>query len=303
MEGDELAAFGILKDEVLFALFADGGNEAVAYNALDIAANSRRGGKRACALTVEYNLTDSRAGNAYSVEGFGNSVEEALVADQVGSNEQASLVADLFGNGYKTDNTAELFCKSNILARDVFDTLDIGDIVIGDVFAERDACKDSDLSCGVKACDICVGVCLGIAQFLRRLQSLGKALALALHVGEDIVGGAVEDTCDANDIVGCEAFVKRCDYRNTAADACLVKINDAVFTCDSFKLAAVFINYRLVGGNDGFACLKCGKAEFISNAVAAHRFEHDADAFVVDDLVEIGGNFVGKRVTLEGAKV
>ena len=136
MEGDEFAVFGALEDEILFALFAARRYEAVAYNAFDIAANSRRGGKRACALTVEHYLADGRAGNAYRVERFGYRVEKRFVAAQVGSDENACLIADLFGNGYKTDNASELFREGNILARNAFDTLDIGDIVIGDIFAE-----------------------------------------------------------------------------------------------------------------------------------------------------------------------
>lgn len=79
---------------------------------------------------------------------------------------------------------------------------------------------------------------------------------LAAHLGEDKVGGAVEDALDVVDLVGAQALVQRPDDGDAAADACLKQQLDPVFVGQLQQLGALLGDQLLVGGDDALAALQ-----------------------------------------------
>ena len=76
------------------------------------------------------------------------------------------------------------------------------------------------------------------------------------HLGQNVVGGTVEDTCDLSDLICCQALMHRTDDRNTAADTRLKEIVDIVRFGDLQKLGAFGGNQLFIGGNNAFAVLQ-----------------------------------------------
>ena len=80
---------------------------------------------------------------------------------------------------------------------------------------------------------------------------------LAAHLGEDKVGGAVEDALDVVDLVGAQTLVQRPDDGDAAADACLKQQLDPVFVGQLKQLGALLGDQLLVGGDDALAATIC----------------------------------------------
>jgi hypothetical protein len=104
--------------------------------------------------------------------------------------------------------------------------LDVGGGQLGDAFdvglvelhrdAEGDGAHQRGLVRGVHAFDVEGRVGLGIAQALRLLQHHVEVQALVAHLGQDEVGGAVDDAGDPLDAVGRQALAQRLDDGDAA---------------------------------------------------------------------------------------
>ena len=78
------------------------------------------------------------------------------------------------------------------------------DLVERDARAEGEARQQGELVRGVEAADVEGRIGLGVALGLRLRQHVGERAVLALHLGQDVVAGAVEDAVDAAHLVGGE---------------------------------------------------------------------------------------------------
>jgi hypothetical protein len=105
--------------------------------------------------------------------------------------------------------------------------------------AEGDRRHDGQLVGGVHAFDVEGRVGFGIAQFLRLLQHGGEVQALVAHLGQDEVGGAVDDAGHRFDAVGRQAFAQRLDDRHAAGHGRLEGHHHALFLGGGEDLVAV----------------------------------------------------------------
>ena len=157
-----------------------------------------------------------------------------------------------------------------------------------DVAAEGDGAEHADLVGGVDAVDVERGFGLGVALLLGLGEDLLERPAVALHRGEDVVAGAVEDADHLVDAVGGEAFADRLDDRDAPADAGLEAQVDAVFFRGGVEFRPVFGEQGLVGGDDRFAGAEGFIDELPGDADATDQFDDDLDVGVLDDRHRVG---------------
>lgn len=113
-----------------------------------------------------------------------------------------------FGAADQLDDAAAPGRVGHVLLGDPRDPLGVNVPRI-DVGAERQRGEDADFAAGVLALDVVGGVALGIAELLGERERAVKGDALAEHLGQDEVCGAVEDAGDLLDAVGRQAHVQR----------------------------------------------------------------------------------------------
>ncbi len=128
------------------------------------------------------------------------------------------------------------------------------DALVGDVLeahggAEGKAREDGHLGGGVAAGDVVGGVGLGITLKLSLSQSLG-VVGAAGHLGEDEVGGAVDDPVNALDMGAGKRLGEHAHDRNDAGDGGLEAQLHAVLGGGREQLLAVLGEQLLVGGDD-----------------------------------------------------
>ncbi len=102
---------------------------------------------------------------------------------------------------------------------------------------------------GVIAFDVESRIGFGITEALSFLQAIGKGQAFLLHLGEDVVAGAVHDAVDARDRVACQGFTQRLDDRDAAGNGRFEVQERALLLRNRRKLDAVIGKQRLVGGH------------------------------------------------------
>ena len=157
--------------------------------------------------------------------------------------------------------------------------------------------QNADLAAGIVALDVGGRILLGVAVDLRLTQRVLEGDAVVDHLGQDVVGGAVEDAADLVELVGSEALEHRADDRDAAADGRLEHVVDAMFLGDLEQLVSLRRDELFVGGADALAGLEAALGELIGCAHAAHDLGNDRYLRVVLDDGEVGNEFmsVGQR--------
>ena len=125
------------------------------------------------------------------------------------------------------------------------------------------------------------GVLLGVAVVLGLLERLLKGEARLDHAGEDIVGGAVENTGDLLHLVGSQAVGERAQDGDTAAHAGLKEIADSVGLSQLQQLVAVGGHQLLVGGDHALTRLQGAGGELQSHLGSADGLHHHVHLGVV----------------------
>ncbi len=156
------------------------------------------------------------------------------------------------GDAEQLDAVAELLGVADVFARQLGDAFGVG-LVELHRDAEGDRRHDGELVRGVDALDVEGRVGLGIAQPLRLLQRSVERQPLVAHLGQDEIGGAVDDAGDPFDAVGGQALAQRLDDRNAAGHRRLERDHHALFLRRGEDLVAVQGEQRLVGGDDVLA--------------------------------------------------
>ena len=118
---------------------------------------------------------------------------------------------------------------------------------------ERDRGDDRRLRAGVEALDVGGGVALGEPERLRLGQRGAVVGALLGHLGEDEVGGAVDDAHHAADRLAAQALAQRADQRDAAGDGGLEQQVDAGVVGGGVQLGADVGEQLLVRGDDRLA--------------------------------------------------
>jgi hypothetical protein len=148
--------------------------------------------------------------------------------------------------------------------------------------AEGQCRQDGDLVRGIDALDVEGRVGFGIAQALRLLEHGIEGQALVAHLGEDEVGGAVDDAGDPLDAVGGEPLAQRLDDRDAAGDCRLEGDHDALLHGGGENLVAMHGQQRLVRRDHMLAVGDGLEHQFLGNAVAADQFDDDVDLGIGD---------------------
>ena len=203
------------------------------------------------------------------------------------------------------DAIAEAVGRFDVFRRDGLDALDV-DFVERDAGREGEAGQQGELVRGVEAADVEGRIGFRVTLRLRFLQDVGEGALLALHLGQDVIAGAVQDAVDALDLVGAERLAQGLDDRDAAGDGRFEVEGDAVLLGALRKIEAVLGEQRLVGGDDVLAGIERRlDGGFGDAAVAAHQLDEDVDRGVLGEHNRIGEElrFLRHRALLFGLRL
>src|SRR5580704_8697895 len=82
---------------------------------------------------------------------------------------------------------------------------------------ESHARQDAEFVAGILTVDVEGGIGLGKSGFLRFRQSFGKLYAAVLHLGEDVVGGAIQNSVHRSEAVPGGGLVNHAQDRNSTS--------------------------------------------------------------------------------------
>ena len=142
----------------------------------------------------------------------------------------------------------------------------------------------------VDAFDIECGVGFGVALGLRGLQHFGERQALAAHLGQDEVGGAVDDAGDPFNAVSHQAFAQSLNNRDTTGDRSFEGDDDAFGACSREDFVAVQREQRFVCGDDVLAVGNRFEHQLLRNCVAANQFDDDVNVGIFHERERVVGD-------------
>ena len=251
----------------------------------------RRGGRLGPgASSVEQALADGVALNQHRVHHAVDAGQQLLLGDQGWMHAHLGAVRLVTGDAQMLDAVSELFGVGHVVAGDAADALDI-DLVELQRDAEGDGGQDGQLVSGVDALDVESRIGLGVAQRLRLGQHLREVAALVAHLGQNEVGGAVDDARHPFDAVAGQALADRLDDRDAAGDRRLEGDHHPGRAGGGEDLVAVPGDQRLVGGHQVLAVGQRPQRQAARRLVAAHQLDDDRDLGIVHDLQCLAGQF------------
>ena len=161
--------------------------------------------------------------------------------------------------------------------------------------AKSDGRENTELATGILPLHISSGILLCIAIGLRPLESLRKGNAILHHPGENVVGRAVENAADFQNIVGCHALTQGAQDRNTSSNTGFKQI-DRLMLCRQFQQAASVGGHQLfIGCNDAFSRFQCPFCKIQGSAHTANGLNHHIDLRILLNDREILDKASGKR--------
>ena len=140
---------------------------------------------------------------------------------------------------------------------------------------------------GVDAFDVEGGVGFRVAEFLRLFQHGGEIEALVAHLGQNEIGGAVDDAGDPFDAVGRQAFAQRLDDGDAAGDGRLEGHHHALVLGGGEDFVAVYGQQCLVGRDHVLPVGNGLHDQGFRQVVAADQFDDDVDLGIVDDQIRV----------------
>ncbi len=200
------------------------------------------------------------------------------------------------GDAQQLDAVAQLFGVADVHCLQLADAFHVG-LVELHRDAEGNRRHDGQLVRGIHAFDVEGRIGLGVAQRLRLRQHGGEVQSLVAHLGQNEVGGAVDDAGHRFDAVGGQAFAQRLDDRDAAGHGRLERDDHALLLRGGENLVAVQRHQRLVGGDDMLAVGNGLQHQFARQLVATDQLDNDVDVGmvhhgerVVDDLHALAGD-------------
>jgi hypothetical protein len=125
---------------------------------------------------------------------------------------------------------------------------------------------------------------LGVAELLGVRQRVGVAHSRPGHLGEDVVGRAVDDSVHLLDVRARERLADDADHGHDAGDRCLVAKLCATPAGGGQQLVAVLAQKLLVGGDDSLARAERGERVLPSGLDPADQLDDRVGAG--KDLIE-----------------
>ena len=252
----------------------------------DIAHDGARGGEGACARAVEHGLAHGVTHHVDGVHGAVDLGEHMVCRDERGMHADVDAGVGVAGDAEQLNGVAELASLGDVLGADGTDTL-LVHIVGGNAGAKADGGEDRRLAGGIEAVDVGGRVGLGIALGLCIGEHVGVIGALGVHARQDVVGGAVEDAGDGQDLVAHQIVLKRAHDGDAAAAAGLALNLHAARACLLGKRLDVTAQQGLVGRDDVLAVLKGSGEDLGCGMLAADQLDDDVDGGVGDDIVPV----------------
>jgi hypothetical protein len=205
--------------------------------------------------------------------------------EEAGKDANADLrVADPLGDPEQLQREAELLRVGEVVRLDLLDAL-IGDVLQLHGRPEGEPGEDRHLRRGIGTADVIARVRLRIAEILGLLQGLLVGEATPGHLGEDVVGGAVDDPEHLLDRDRAEALLDHADHRNRARDGRLEPKLGTALPRGGDQLLAVLGEQLLVGGHH-MATIPQGAGNVVERRVDAAD-QLDDDLAGRQDLVEV----------------
>ena len=163
----------------------------------------------------------------------------------------ARLEVDL-GDAQQLDDVAKAFGHGDVCRGDSADALVVH--VAGDhLRPEGDRRHDRRLGPGIEPFDIGCWVTFGETQCLRLGESDAVVGALLGHLGEDEVGGAVDDPHDSSDRLAAQALAQYTDDGDATGNRRFEQQIDTGVVADAEQFGAHVGEQLLVGRDDGLA--------------------------------------------------
>ena len=196
----------------------------------------------------------------------------------------ADAAVDALGRADQLQPEAELVRVGHVVGGDVLDAL-VGDLVEMDRGRERQPGEDRHLGGGVAAGHVVGRVGLRVAELLRLQQRLLVGDPAARHLGEDVVGRAVDDPVDALHVRGGERLLEHPDHRHDAGHRALEAQLHAVLARDRPQLLPVLGEQLLVGRHDVLARAHRPQHVLARRLDAADQLDHEVGA--LEDRLEV----------------
>ena len=157
-----------------------------------------------------------------------------------------------------------------------------------DLAAQADRNQNGDLRARVVAVDIGRRIRLGVTERLRLFQRIGKREPRAVHAGEDVVAGAVQDAGHAQQPIAGEPFPDGANDRNAAGHRRLEQQLALMLPRERQQLDAVRRDELLVGRDDRLAACERSPDEIARRLETAHQLDDDVGVGC-DDVVDAVG--------------
>ena len=158
-----------------------------------------------------------------------------------------------------------------------------------DDLAEGQRGENGQLGARVEAIDIVAGIGLGVSQPLRLGEHGFERRAVLLHLGEDVVAGAVEDAVERHHAVAGDAFPQHGVDGNPARHAGLHGDVGAGLDGALPDFRAAQRHQFLIGGDDRLLRGDGGIDDLGGDGGAADQFDHDIQARMFDQPPPVVG--------------
>ena len=162
-----------------------------------------------------------------------------------------------FGHAQELDAESEFVGRAQVGECDRLNTFDRNRPGV-DLGPERKRGKNGELVRRIEAADVKAWIRLGIAEPLSLAKADLERQVLALHAGEDVVAGAIENTGNPLDCVSGQALSQGLDDRYPAAYSRFKKELRPGSLGKGSELETMRREHRLIRGNDRRAACKRG---------------------------------------------
>ena len=200
----------------------------------------------------------------------------------------------LLADGQQLDLVTQQFGSLKILCRQFGNALAVDD-VDGHVRVKRHRGQDGQLVHRVVPFHIGSGIGFRVAQRLRLLQHLVECAPFLGHLGQNVVCRAIDDAHDALDVVGLHGVRNGTDNGDAAAHRRLQIQPCAGLLGRRLELVPVLAHDLLVRRDDRLAAGERAQNERARRFHPAHALDHDADARILQDVVDRRGKQLPRR--------
>ena len=206
---------------------------------------------------------------------------------------------DALADRQQLDGAAQRARGDEVGRGDLGDALAIN-VVGGHPGVEGDGGQDRGFGRGVVAFDVGGGIGLGVAERAGVGQGAVVVGAGAVHLGQDVVGGAVDDAGHPQHRVAGQRLGQRADHRDGAGDCRLeIQVDMRVFG-GLRQFSGGGGQQRLVRRDDGLAVLERGQDRLARRLDRAHHFDDDVDVFARDEFFDVVGEQIDRHTAVGG---